>query len=82
MILSGVSRLALNAFQYITIIVKNLKNVNYNFNPYVFYYKWVHLKKDSNAGHFSEFLLKIGDGKYLESEEKITLCPRLGIYLI
>lgn len=37
----------------------------------------VHLRGDGNTGHFSELLLKIGDGKYLESEKKITLYLRL-----
>lgn len=36
-----------------------------------------HLRRDSNAGHFSEFILKIGYGKYPKSEKKITLPPGL-----
>lgn len=36
-----------------------------------------HLKRDSTAGQFSKMLLKIGDGKYPESEGKITLPPEL-----
>ncbi|XP_060855049.1 uncharacterized protein LOC132932694 [Metopolophium dirhodum] len=38
----------------------------------------VHLKGDKTAEEFSELLLKIGDGKYPECEEKITLPTRLG----
>ncbi|KAL4143377.1 hypothetical protein QTP88_005714 [Uroleucon formosanum] len=38
----------------------------------------VHLKGDKTAEQFSELLLKIGDGKYPECEEKITLPTRLG----
>ncbi|KAL4098677.1 hypothetical protein QTP88_023228 [Uroleucon formosanum] len=38
----------------------------------------VHLKGDKTAEQFSELLLKIGDGKYPECEEKITLPTGLG----
>ncbi|XP_075210263.1 uncharacterized protein LOC142317592 [Lycorma delicatula] len=38
----------------------------------------VHLKGDNTAGQLSELLLKIGDGKFPESEGKITLPPSLG----
>ncbi|KAL4131460.1 hypothetical protein QTP88_008771 [Uroleucon formosanum] len=37
----------------------------------------VHLKGDKTAEQFSELLLKIGDGKYPECEEKITLATGL-----
>ncbi|KAL4098638.1 hypothetical protein QTP88_023201 [Uroleucon formosanum] len=37
----------------------------------------VHLKGDKTAEQFSELLLKIGDGKYPECEEKITLPTEL-----
>jgi len=38
----------------------------------------VHLRKDSNAVHFSELLLKIVNGKHQVSERKITLPIGLG----
>lgn len=38
----------------------------------------VHLRAGSNAEHFSEDFLKIGDKKNQETEGKIILSPRLG----
>lgn len=38
----------------------------------------VYLRGDVSAGQFSELLLKIGDGKYPESEGKVTIPSSLG----
>jgi len=39
----------------------------------------VQLKRDNNDRHFSEFFLRIEDGKHKEPEGKITLPIGLGI---
>lgn len=38
---------------------------------------WVHLKGDIRAGQFSDLLLKIANGEYLETEEKVIIPPDL-----
>src|ERR1700761_7598031 len=38
----------------------------------------VHLRGDVSAGHFSELLLKIGNGEYPESEGRVIIPASLG----